>query len=241
MSHHMLSMRSKSERMAAMSWNTFDLDKIYQQTTAKPASQRRERMVLRSFHAHFGLNHMLAGLFMIGILAGTLLIRNADNATLTTMQAVLGGYIERRQTASFLSVATATFSSIFTMLILLFVCGFCTISQPIIVCVPIFKGLGYGFSIGILYAQYGLSAVRYVLVLLFPVLLMGSCLLIMACRASLLMAVSLFRMTLLAQQQADPYRVRRYCMKFVAFTVICLLISLIDAILFYKLGGLITL
>ena len=224
-----------------MSWNTYILDKIYQQTTAKPASQRRERLVLRSFHAHFGLNHMLAGLFLLGMLAGTLLIRNADNATLTTMQAVLGGYIERRQTASFLSVASATFSSLFVMLILLFICGFCAISQPIIICVPVFKGLGYGFSIGILYAQYGITAMRYVLILLFPVILLGTCLLIMACRASLLMAVSLFRMTLFTQQQADPYRVRRYCMKFIAFTVICLLISLVDAVLFYKLGGLITL
>lgn len=224
-----------------MSWNTYNLDKIYQQMTAKPASQRRERLALRSFHTRFGLNHLLAGLFLLGMLAGTLLIRNADSATIATMQAVLGGYIERRQTGSFFGVAAATFSSLFVMLILLFVCGFCTISQPIIICVPIFKGLGYGFSIGMLYAQYGLSAVRYILVLLFPVLLMGTCLLIMACRASLLMAVSLFRITLLAQQQTDSARVRRYCMKFVAFTVICVLISLIDAILFYKLGGLITL
>ena len=224
-----------------MSWNTYNLDKIYQQMTAKPVSQRRERLALRPFYAHFGLNHLLAGLFLLGMLAGTLLIRNADNTTITTMQAVLGGYIERRQTASFFGVAAATFSSLFVMLILLFVCGFCTISQPIIICVPIFKGLGYGFSIGMLYAQYGVSAIRYILVLLFPVLLMGTCLLILACRASLLMAVSLFRITLLAQQQTDSYRVHRYCMKFVAFTVICLLISFIDAVLFYKLGGLITL
>ncbi|MBE6907203.1 hypothetical protein [Marasmitruncus massiliensis] len=224
-----------------MSWNTYNLDKIYQQMTAKPVSQRRERLALRPFHTHFGLNHLLAGLFLLGMLAGTLLIRNADSTTITTMQAVLGGYIERRQTASFLGVAAATFSSLFVMLVLLFVCGFCTISQPIIIFVPIFKGLGYGFSIGMLYAQYGFSAIRYILVLLFPVLLMGTCLLILACRASLLMAVSLFRMTLLAQQQTDSSRVRRYCMKFVAFTVICLLISLIDAVLFYKLGGLITL
>ncbi len=225
-----------------MDWNTYNLDKIYQQTTTKPVSQRREKKALRSFRINFNLNHLLAGLFIFGMLIGTLLIRNADDSILATMQTILGGYIERRQTASFLGVAAATFSSLFVILILLFICGFCTISQPIIFCVPVFKGLGYGFSIGMLYAQYGLSAIRYVAILLLPVMLMGTCLLIMACRASLLMAVSLFRMTLYAeQQQANLYRVQRYCMKFIAFAVICFIISLVDAILFYKLGGLIVL
>jgi hypothetical protein len=36
--------------------------------------------------------------------------------------------------ASFLSVASATFSSLFVMLILLFTCGFCAISQQLLLC-----------------------------------------------------------------------------------------------------------
>ena len=234
-------MRSTRERMAVMDFNMYNLDKIYKRTTAKPVAQRREKKALRSFHINFNLNHLLAGVFILGMLIGTLLIRNADGSNLRIMQTILGGYIERRQTASFFGVAAATFSSLFVILILLFVCGFCTISQPIIFCVPLFKGLGYGFSIGMLYANYGLTAIRYVAVLLLPVMLMGTCLLILACRASLLMAVSLFRMTVYADQQANLYRVRRYCIKFLAFTVICLLISLVDALLFYKLSGLIIL
>lgn len=222
-----------------MNLNTYNLDKIYKEMTAKPANQRREKRALRSFNIKFNLNHLLAAIFIFGMLIGTIMIRNSDNTIFKTMQTIVGSYIERRQNASFLGVAAATYSSLFVILILLFVCGFCTISQPIIFCIPFFKGLGYGFSIGMLYAQYGIAAIRYVSVLLLPVMLMGTCLLILACRASLLMSISLFRLTVYAEQQTNLNRVQRYCIKYIFFTIICLVISVIDAILFYKFGGVI--
>jgi hypothetical protein len=107
-----------------------------------------------------------------------------------SLKIVLGGYIERRQTQAFVNIATSTFCSIFLSLLLLFFCGFCTISQPIIFAVPFFKGLGYGFSIGTLYAQHGVSVIRYVACLIVPVMFFSAMLLIIACRASLLLSVT---------------------------------------------------
>ncbi|MEM1483962.1 stage II sporulation protein M [Oscillospiraceae bacterium PP1C4] len=230
-----------------MNLNTSDLDKMIKQKTERRLSPLSGRQnFLRSFFPYFRgnlLNFSLGILFLAGVLIGTLLVSNASQETVETLKIILGGYIEHRQTQLFSNIVTSTFFSIFFSLIILFFCGFCTISQLLILAVPLFKGLGYGFSIGTLYAQYGTSAIQYVLCLILPTMFFSTLLLLTACRASLLLSITLFRSTLINNssnnpKETDRYRIKRYCVKYIAFTAICLLISLADAILFYKFSGL---
>ena len=168
----------------------------------------------------------------------TLMVRHASIGTLEKLSILLGSYVEQRRTLAFAGIVGSTFFSIFTMLAILFFCGFCTIAQVVIFAVPVFKGLGYGFSIGMLYAESGANAIWYVLILMLPIMFLGTVLLIAAGRSALALSVTLLRSSITASIPADPFRIRRYCIKFIIFTVFCLLISILDAILSTKLGSL---
>ncbi len=227
-----------------MNLNATDLDKMMRYQNKRTAGRftpvRNGRRFLRSFctysKAHL-MTYLFAAVFLTGLLIGTLLVNRSSPETLEVLKAILGGYVEERAHQSFAGIVVSTFSSIFVSLLLLFFCGFCSISLPIIFAVPLFKGLGYGFSIGTLYAQYGTQALLYVSVLLFPAMFLGTLLLITACRTSTALSVTLFRSTLINSELADGVRIKRYCVKFSAFTVICLLIALFDALLYYKFGA----
>ena len=229
-----------------MSFTAADWDKILQQQrTARgypsmqpvrpaPEAKRPARSFLSS-----GLSiWLLALLFLTGMLAGTLLVGRSGPDTLAALKVILGGYVERRQTLSFASVAASTFGSAFAALAILFFCGFCTIAQLIIFAVPLFKGLGYGFSIGMLYAQYGAPAVRYVGFLLLPAIFFSTVLILLAGRASLKLSLTLLRTSLSASEENNSWRIKRYCVKYLIFTGMCLLIALLDAALNVRFGGL---
>ena len=184
------------------------------------------------------LTDLLGGLFLAGVLAGALLCGRCSPETMGVLRAVLGGFAQTRQVQSFAGIAASTFGSLFLLLAVLFFCGFCSIAQPIILLVPLFKGLGYGFSAGVLYMEYGLDAMRYVALLLFPAVALGAALLVAASRSSFLFSVRLFHASLSNSGLSDLQRIKRYCVKFLIFTVFCLLISLLNAAIYLKFGGL---
>lgn len=251
-----------------MGFSAADLDKIIQQQKnargieeeklpAKPQQQpvwnldstslRQQEggvgavIPLRCFAAHTR-NHvvvyLLGALFLFGMAAGALMVRHASADTLDKLSILLGSYVEQRRTLAFAGIVASTFFSTFAMLAILFFCGFCTIAQVLIFAIPVFKGLGYGFSIGMLYAEYGMNAIWYVLILLFPVMFLGTVLLIAAGRSALALSVTLLRSSITASMPAAPFRIKRYCVKFIIFTLFCLLISILDAVLSTKFGSL---
>ena len=231
-----------------MSFTAADWDKILQQQRTahglpplqpmRPASEGRVSMRSSLFSSRSLSTWALGLCFLAGLLIGTLLVSRSGPDTRAALQVILGGYVERRQTLAFASIAASTFCSTFAALAVLFFCGFCTIAQIIIFAVPLFKGLGYGFSIGMLYAQYGTSAVRYVAFLLLPTMFLSTLLLILASRSSLRLSVTLLRSALVAPDENGSRRIKRYCVKYMIFIGICLLIALFDALLVTRFGGL---
>lgn len=184
------------------------------------------------------LSCLLAALYLLGLLAGALLVSRSDPQTKELLDVVLGGYMEKRGAQSFAALAISSFGSMALLIVVLFFCGFCTISQPIIFLIPVFKGLGYGFTIGALYAEHGLAAVRYVSVLVFPVLFLGALLLICASRTAFLLSVRLLRTTLAPSDSDSRARMRRYLVKYFTYCICCLLIALLDAAIVFRFGGL---
>lgn len=228
-----------------MNFSAAELDKIRamnQQNAAGNFSPNKNR---RDFLRHFlcflrenWLYFSIAALFLLGMLVGAQLVRHAESQTLELLKIVLGGYLEQRGAQSFFAVASSTFGSLFLSLLTLFFCGFCTISQPISLGVPLFRGLGYGFSVGMFYAQNGVAAIPYVALLLLPTIFFGAVIVVIACRTSLRLSVALFRSSVSGVAQSERSRIQNYCIKYIAFTCICLLISLLDAAILYKFGGL---
>lgn len=181
---------------------------------------------------------LTAVLFLAGLLTGTLLVGHASTDTREVLQIVLGGYLEQRQTQSFTAIALSTFSSTAVALLILFFCGFCSIAQLIILLVPLFKGLGYGFSLGACYAQYGLHAIPYVLLTLFPAMLLTSLLLLCACKTSFKLSMRMLHAAITPTEQSERFRMQRYCIKYGLYTGLCIAVSLLDALLSYQFGTL---
>ena len=194
-----------------------------------------------SFLAYLRQNMLLcimAGLFLAGLLMGTLLVGNASENTRHALEVILGGYLEKRQTQSFFAIAVSSFSSTAIALLVLFFCGFCSISQVIIVALPFLKGLGYGFSLGAFYLQYGMQAAPYVLFVLLPGIVCSMLLLFYACKTSFLLSIRLLRAAITPSDKSERMRMQRYCIKYAFFTTVCAASAFLDACLFYQLSAL---
>ncbi len=182
----------------------------------------------------------LAIAFVAGVWIGAVLVRYSSQPVLSALQTVLGGYLESRKVQPLSSLIASGFSSLFLSLLALFFCGFCSIAQPVIFAIPLFKGLGYGFSIGMLCTQYGIQALWYIIFLIFPGMFCSAFLLVIASRASFRMSVHLFRTSMHRPGvENEKDRIKRYCIRFLLFTALCLAVSLLDAVLYIQISPLI--
>lgn len=179
---------------------------------------------------------VFAALFLIGMVTGVLLLRNADGELRDILRILLGGYVKKRSSQPFAAVAASSFGTMVLLLLILFFCGFCTISQPVTILLLLFRGMGYGFSIGGLFAEMGLPAVQYVFPLLFVPLILSALLLICAARTSFLLSVRLLRKTMAPSDWDERYRIQKYCIKYFLYLVLCILIALLDAALTIRFG-----
>lgn len=184
---------------------------------------------------------LLGSIFLAGLIAGSIFVSRADAQTRQALEIILSEFMQQRQTQSFSAVLFSTFFSIFVLLLALFFCGFCTISQIIILLLPLFKGLGYGFSVGSVYLEYGISAFGYVAVMLVPTMLFSTLLLLYAAKTSFILSLRLFRSTMSQGEESGRMAAKRYCVKFIAYVVIAFVIALFDAMVVWQLGTLIVL
>jgi hypothetical protein len=86
---------------------------------------------------------LLGALFLAGAFCGSGLYRTMGEKTANTLILLLSGTGEA-QSFRFGSVFRTVFFTNLGLCALLFLCGFCAISQPVILLVPFVKGLGFG-------------------------------------------------------------------------------------------------
>lgn len=122
------------------------------------------------------------GLFLGGVFLGALAVSWLGPEAAQDLMTIMGNFFESRQQQNLTQTFLSAFSAPAFLLILLFFCGFCAISAPVIAAVPVFKGLGFGLTAGSVFAAYGIDAFWYVAILLLPNLLISSVILILACR-----------------------------------------------------------
>ena len=136
------------------------------------------------------------------------------------------------------------FSSCFQslcLLVLLFFSGISACGAPIIVLVPIFWGIGLGFSEAY-YVQSGMSGWLILAVVLLPPAIMELVALLMACseslRLTLLMAVQLLPRSARCGGLWQDFRL--YCLRFLMLLAFILGAGALDVILRLLLGGLLS-
>lgn len=197
-----------------------------------------QRLMLRYFHAYRQV-FFYAALFLAGVLAGALFLKAASPETLSSLATLTGQFARRRSEQQFLSTLWSSFTSTTLMLATLFVCGFCAVAQPAIVLLPLFRGLGFGYQAGYIYAQCGLSGMGYVSLILLPNMMFSTLILIYGCMEAFTMSTAYYRAA--KQDSGKLLNIRAYCGKFFLLLLLVLLSSCIDAVFTSIFGGFFTL
>lgn len=180
----------------------------------------------------------LGALFIIGVLIGTLLIRTAGGETMELLLRMVNGFVENRREQSLLQNFLSGLSGSLLVLAVLFVGGFCAISQPLVVSLPLFRGLGVGFSVASLYAAHGTQAMGFVALLMLPGTVLTALAILICCRESLRLANSFFVCMGSTDKSRTFYSVRIYMARYLACGAICIFSAFLEAVLYFAFANL---
>lgn len=107
-------------------------------------------------------------LLFIGITAGALSGKNADNELLKRLDFIFLTNFDVRCSRGVLSAFVSSFASSFSFLLVIFLLGLSVWGGFVVAAIPFFKGYGYGLSVGWLYCNYGFYGVFYNILVILP-------------------------------------------------------------------------
>lgn len=142
---------------------------------------------IRKLHFKFDFKKNGLALFffcfiLAGIIIGAVCARNASKDMMDSLDFFFLTNFTLRSQYGALDIFISSFAAAFVFLLCVFLLGLSAWGLPVIPLVPMFKGLGFGLSVGYLYAAYGMSGIWYNLLIILPgaflnslVLLSASC------------------------------------------------------------------
>ena len=184
------------------------------------------------------LTMLIAAFFFAGMLYGALLVGFGEKGLIDSLDFITKGYVESRTEQSLLVTFGHSFCSSGIFILVLFVLGFSAVSIPVIVFLPLFKGLGLGVSIGYLYTVYAVKGAAFCAVLVLPAALFSTFAIILAGRESLKLSL-LFLSSFVPRINGtiSPRGVKLYCAKFLVLLAIVIISSLIDCVTTFLFAG----
>jgi len=183
-------------------------------------------------------NFMLGILFLSGVVMGTLLVRSAGDDSVEMLMRIVGGFVENRRDFGLAGNFLSALPGVLGIAVLLFFLGFCAIAQPIIVLIPLFRGLGFGFSAASLYAHHGAAATGYVAVFLLPGVLLSTMVLILCCSEALRLSCGLLKLIRDGRKSGgEELPVKVYCARFFVLSLLCAIAVFIESVIFFAFSG----
>lgn len=164
-----------------------------------------------------------------GLLCGTILVRMNELVSPDLLQFASGQTVFEQEYAWILSFFRE-FTSLFLLLFVPYLCGFCAIGQIGACLTMFFKGLGLGTVFANFYVQYQWQGIGYCAVVLIPPAVCVVITLFLACRESIRLANRIF--SLLIHASADGigvHMIRLYHIKFLVIAVLAVMSSLVGA------------
>lgn len=196
-------------------------------------SGSRRRYYTRYLAHYTKKNHvilLLGGMFLLGVVFGTLLVRTAGGDLVELLLRLIGNASQRRREAGFTQNIVSGLSSGMALLACLFVGGFCAVARPVVVLAPMLRGMGFGFSAASLYLRYGPGAAGFVGAFMLPGMVITTIAMLFCCNEALHLSGNLW--ALLRQRDTQPYSLRIYCARFAAAAVLWFLAVLLEGALY---------
>ena len=176
---------------------------------------------------------VLTGLFLTGILIGTIFAGRITSEIAGQMSDLLTGFTSRRREQSILGIFFSSFGGAAVFLVVLFFSGFCAIAQPLPPLLLLFRGMGYGFSTAYLYLSVGSEGIAYICAVLLPDIFFTTIVLVIASNESLGLSVDFFQRIQESSGGSLRRVIQQYCVRFFGYAVLLFFITLADACVSY--------
>lgn len=182
----------------------------------------------------------LLGLFGLGLFLGA---RMADGGA-PDWQAQLVEMLRfqrlNRLQQSFFGNALGYFFADALFLLAAYIFGLCAAGLPLVLALPVLRGLGLGAVSGWLFLQHGLSGLGYSILVLYPAAVISMLIMLAACKESMLMSGD---MLLVATGKADTVESswRMFNARYLVLLLLSVIAALLDALCFRAFSGMFTL
>lgn len=171
---------------------------------------------------------ILAALLIVGIILGTVLAKYASQESLQIVESITKSYLDQRQNQAVYITFLSSFGVSAGIILTAFLCGFCAISQPIIFLMPVFKGLGFGLSTGVLLADFSVTTIKYFLIYLLPNMIITSFIILFACKNALDFSNMCFN-NIINKNKREDALIGPYILRFLIFICLALICACVDA------------
>lgn len=172
-------------------------------------------------------------LMIAGVLIGTLAFSFIKTSTLSDLNLVENDYLSMRENGGYIKILYSSLLNSSLLIVVLFLLGFCAIAQPIVLLVPIYKGLGFGATIAQIYSENGLNGFFTALILILPCALISSYALFIGVRESLRLSNRFFSQAFLNRRsEIDSLNeyVKLYAVKFLVLEAVTAVSAAVDCL-----------
>lgn len=169
--------------------------------------------------------------FFLGLLSGNFLVKSSTS-TYETVNTLFQNYL---QGLSGQTVISSFFSQVLINIILIALCfvfGLCAIGFPVPIILNLIKGISIGALSSFMYAEYALKGFGYCMLVFYPVQIALSLIMLKSGKESFSMSTSIFKiLSDSRQKQIGGTEFKAYIIKFLILLVVCIIITLISAVL----------
>lgn len=167
-------------------------------------------------------------LYILGMLAGVLLIRYYDKADLLVAKLFDISIGER----DFFELFTSSFLRWLPFMLLIFIFGTCIVGVVLVPSIVFVKGMEYGFISGYIYSTYSFSGIVYNLILIIPATIVAAFGLFFTARNSFIFSLKLAKQVMPQPRSELLYpHLTVFCKRFLGLIFICILAALLEAAL----------
>ena len=175
---------------------------------------------------------LLAICYLLGVFLGVRAIDYLSTDLKGGIVAIFSNFMEIRAEQTLQQTAVSSFLQNFVLIAILFLLGFCAISLPLIPCVVLFKGMGYGVTVSAMleYGNNGISLLRLGL-LIVPFAVVSALIVLAAAKQAVHLSIGCYR-TLRDGKGERDMGIAEYCRVFFVLILCIAFSSAADALLY---------
>ena len=173
----------------------------------------------------------LVGLAVVGVVFGVMSYCFMDTDFLERISLAQQNYIELRKNQDFVQILLRSFCSSSIFLGSAFILGFCAISQPLEIAIPIIKGMGLGVSVAQIYSQSGKQGIVISALLILPCAMISMYALVVGVREAIGLSNIFMTNALTTGQTTGMFgSVKLYAVKFLVLEAVTAVSAAVDCV-----------